>query len=135
MWNHLKQPEVTYSKQETTSNDLRLEMTYNEQKLTLTIWNYLQEKKKTDRKKKKKNSMQKRSETTSNEQILRLFYNVGQSVFFSNMFSPNICLQSFEHCLMEIRSKNRAPNTYTLACVFITGFNIYRTYCEPPGHL
>ena len=79
--------------------------------------------------------MQKRSETTSNEQILRLFYNVGQSVFFSNMFSPNICLQSFEHCLMEIRSKNRAPNTYTLACVFITGFNIYRTYCEPPGHL
>ena len=75
MWNDLKRsvaskkgPEMTYSKQETTRNDPQ-RVRYN-LKWRKLIYN------------KQKN----RSETTNNNQILRLFYYMGQLVLFSNTY-------------------------------------------------
>ena len=95
-----KWPEATYNEQETTWNDLqrarkdlkwpaaskkRPETTYNEQE---TTWNDPQRViYNLKRPKRTYNEQKKRSETTNNKQILRLFYNMGQSVLFSNMFS------------------------------------------------
>ena len=88
-WNDLKQPttskkqsERTYNnrkrpttnKKQPTESNKRPEMIHNEQDTISNDMNLP-----TMRKKK--------SETTSNKQILRLFYNMGQSVFFTNTFS------------------------------------------------
>ena len=91
-----KRPETTYNEQETTWNNLQvLEKTCNEKKRPgndlqrkgndlkqpttskgqpIMTWTYLQRAKK-------------RRETTGNKQIFRLFYNMGQTVLFSNTFS------------------------------------------------
>ena len=91
--NDLKKPTTTYNEQETTWNDLQQpttstkqpEATCNEQE---TTWNdpqqvrdNLQWPEPTYNKKKR------RRETTNNKQILRLFYDMGQTVLFSNTFS------------------------------------------------
>ena len=73
-----KQPEMTYHEQEMTWNDLQQarnnvkQPTVSKTQPTMT-WTYPQQAKK-------------RSKTT-NKQILRLIYNMGQTVLFSNMFS------------------------------------------------
>ena len=116
-WNDLQQPttsykwlETTCNEQETTWSDMkrpttskkRPETTYND--LKGPIGNKKRpgkdlQRAKNDLKRPTTSKTQptttqtypqrikKRSETTSNNQILRLFYNMGQSVLFSNTFS------------------------------------------------
>ena len=89
--NDLKWPTATYNEQETTCNDLKrsiankkrpgnnLQRARNDLKLPTTI--------KTQPTTNLPTTSKKRRETTNNKQILRLFYNMVQSVLFSNTFS------------------------------------------------
>ena len=131
IWNDLKQPTRTYNEQKTTWNDLQRTRndlkkpttTYNEQE---TTWNdpqqvrdNLQWPEPTYNKKKR------RRETTNNKQILRLFYDMGQTVLFSNTFST-------QHLVAIIRAllhgescwKQRVKHLYIIMCIF-TGYKIY----------
>ena len=83
-WNELQRPETI-----TKMNKKQPKMTYSEQE---TTWNnpqrirhYLQGPEPT-------NKQKKIYETTTNNPNLRLFYNVGQSVLFSNMFSTQLLI-------------------------------------------
>ena len=93
-----KQPERTYNEQEMTWNDLQQpEKTYSEQETTW-LWP-ITGKKQPEMKRPTTSKTQptttrtylqrakKRHETTNNSQISRLFYDMGQSVLFSIMFS------------------------------------------------
>ena len=89
--NDLKWPTATYNEQETTCNDLKrsiankkrpgnnLQRARNDLKLPTTS--------KTQPTTNLPTTSKKRRETTNNKQILRLFYNMVQSVLFSNTFS------------------------------------------------
>ena len=121
--NDLKQPTTTYNERETIWNDLQRARndlkrpTTNKTQPTMT-WTYLQRAKK-------------RRKTTNNKQIFRLFYNMGQTVLFSNTFSTQHLVavirallhgeswwkQSIKHPLWCIKRQ--------LLCVFFTGCKIY----------
>ena len=121
--NDLKQPTTTYTQQETTwnnlqraRNDLKPPKTSKAQP-TMT-WTYLQRAKK-------------RSEMNNNKQILRLFYNMGETVLFSNTFSTQHLVAviqallhgeswwkpSVKHLLSSVKPQ--------LSCVFFTRWKIY----------
>ena len=106
-----------------TRNDLKRPITNKKRptvsKTPLTMtWPYLQ-------------GVKKRRETTNNKQILRLFYNIGQYVLFSNLFSTQHLVaiirallhgeswwkQSVKHLLSWVK--------HQLSCVFFTGYKIY----------
>ena len=72
-WNNLKQPPTTYNDLQWARNDLKWS-TKSKTKPS-TAQTYLQWAKK------------KQHKTTNSKKIFRLFYNMGQSVLFSNTFS------------------------------------------------
>ena len=98
-----KRPEMTYNEQETTWNDLQqarndLKWPVMSKKQPETTWNNIKQarndlKRPTMSKTQPtmtQNSLERakqRRKTTNNNQILRLFYNMGQSVLFSTTFS------------------------------------------------
>ena len=129
-WNNLQQPttskkrlETTCNEQETTWNNLQRAIndmkwaTTSKTQPTMT-WTYPQWAKK-------------RRKTTNNKQIFRLFYNMGQTVLFSNTFSTQHLVaairallhgeswrkQSVKHLLSCVKRQ--------LSCVFFTGYKIY----------
>ena len=71
-WNNLQRTETTNNDLQQARNDLKRPTTSKTQS-TMT-WTYLQRAKE-------------RRETTNNKHIFRLFYNMGQTVLFSNTFS------------------------------------------------
>ena len=122
-WNDLKQPTTRKKQPETTYNDLQQarndlkRLTTNKAQTTMT-WIYVKQAKK-------------RRETTNNKQIFRFFYNMGQTVLFSNTFSIQHLVsviwtllhgeswwkQSVKHLLSCVKRQ--------LSCVFFTGYKIY----------
>ena len=97
MRNDLNQPETTYSEQEITWNDLQRPTTSKTQ--PTMIWTYVQQAKKDAKR-----------PTTS---IFWDYFTIWGKMFSSlTRFSPNIWLQSFEHCFTENLGENRAPSVY-----------------------
>ena len=130
MRNDLKQPTTSKKRPDTTYNKLQWARN-NLQRVTNDLkwptmsktqpsmtWTYLQRAKK-------------RCETTNNKQIFRLFYNMGQTILFSNTFSTQHLVavirvllhreswwkQSIKHLLSWVKRQ--------LSCVFFTGYKIY----------
>ena len=123
MRNDLKWPttskkwlEMTYNNLQRARNDLKQPTTSKTQ--PIRTWAYLQQAKK-------------RHKTTNNKQIFRLFYNVGQTLLFSNTFSTQHLVaviwkllhgeswwkQSIKHLL--------SCTKHQLSCVFFMGYKIY----------
>ena len=104
------------NKQETTWNNLQRARNYlkrptTRKKQPTMTWTYLQRAKE-------------RCEITKNKQIFRLFYNMGQTVLFSNTFCT-------EHVVAVIRVLLHGESWWKqsvkrqLSCVFFTGYKIY----------
>ena len=87
---YLQRPEMTNSRQEAAWNDLQeKEITWNNPQ---RVRDNLQWPEFINNKEKK------RRETTSSKQILILFYNMGQSVFFSNTFCTQHLITIIRAC-------------------------------------
>ena len=125
--NDLERPTTTYNEQETTWNNLQRARndlkrpTTSKTQPTMT-WTYLQWAKK-------------RRETTNNKQIFRLFYNMGQTVLFSNTFSTQH-LVAVIRALLHGESWWKQSVKHLLSCVkhqlsrvFFTAYNIYFFLC------
>ena len=96
-----KQPETAYNDLQPASNDLKQSTTSNKQR-TMT-WTYLQQAKK-------------RRQTTNNKQILRLFYNMEQTVLFSNKFSTQHLVAVIQ-ALLHRESWWKQSVKHLLSCV------------------
>ena len=103
-WNNLQRTETTNNDLQQARNDLKRPTTSKTQS-TMT-WTYLQRAKE-------------RRETTNNKHIFRLFYNMGQTVLFSNTFST-------QHLVAVIRVllhgeswwKQSVKHLYIIMCIF-----------------
>ena len=123
IWNDLKQTETNYDEQDTTWNERQdMKQPTTSKRRSTKTWTYLQR-------------VKKWREATNNDQILRLFYNVRQSVLLSNTFS-NQQLIAVIRALLHGESwwKKNTKNLFIIMCIFIIKYRICRIPCETLWH-
>ena len=123
IWNDLKRTETTYNEQDTTWNDRQdMKQPTTSKKRSTTSWTYLQR-------------VKKWREATNNDQILRSFYSIGQSVLLSNTFSNQQFIAVIRALLHgESWWKKNTINLFIIMWIFIIGYSICRIRRETLWH-